>query len=289
MNKKILALLIPIFLVSSCNFKQHEDLTKEELINADKDALAQAIADRDSLIALYNDIAFDVAQIKNLEQIISISNASGENPNSNKLKDDLQAIKTTLQQRQEKLQKLEQQLKSSKLSNSKLEKSIELLKAQISSQKNEIDSLSNALSIAKSQIQNLQTDNDSLSQTITTISNEKAVVEEIANNAINDVNELNKCFYAIGTKKELKANNIIESGFLKKTKILQGQFDTAFFSSADKRTLTTINLHSNKAKILTNHPKESYTIEDIDGQKVLNITDYQQFWNLSNYLVIQVD
>lgn len=289
MNKKILALLIPIFLVSSCNFKQHEDLTKEELINADKEALAQAIADRDSLIDLYNGIAFDVAQIKNLEQIISISNASGENPNSNKLKDDLQAIKATLQQRQEKLQKLEQQLKSSKLSNSKLEKSIELLKAQISSQKNEIDSLSNALSIAKSQIQNLQTDNDSLSQTITTISNEKAVVEEIANNAINDVKELNKCFYAIGTKKELKANNIIESGFLKKTKILQGQFDIAFFSSADKRTLTTINLHSNKAKILTNHPKESYTIEDIDGQKVLNITDYQQFWNLSNYLVIQVD
>ena len=31
MNKKILALLIPIFLVSACNFKQHEELTKEEL------------------------------------------------------------------------------------------------------------------------------------------------------------------------------------------------------------------------------------------------------------------
>lgn len=289
MNKKISIFLILFFLLNACNLKSNEELTTEELINADKEALAQAVADRDSLISLYNDIALDIAQIKNLEQIISISNSSGENLNNSNLKDDLQAIKATLQQRQEKLQKLEQQLKSSKLNNSKLEKSIELLKAQILSQKNEIDSLSNALSIAKTQIQNLQIDNESLSQTITTISNEKAAAEELANNAINDVNELNRCFYAIGTKKELKKNNILETGFLKKAKILQGEFDTTFFNSADKRTLTTINLHSKKAKVLTNHPEESYTIEDIDGQKVLNITNYQQFWNLSNYLVIQVD
>ena len=289
MNKKISIFLILFFLLNACNLKSNEELTTEELINANKEALAQAVADRDSLISLYNDIALDITQIKNLEQIISISNSSGENLNNSNLKDDLQAIKATLQQRQEKLQKLEQQLKSSKLNNSKLEKSIELLKAQILSQKNEIDSLSNALSIAKTQIQNLQIDNESLSQTITTISNEKAAAEELANNAINDVNELNRCFYAIGTKKELKKNNILETGFLKKTKILQGEFDTTFFNSADKRTLTTINLHSKKAKVLTNHPEESYTIEDIDGQKVLNITNYQQFWNLSNYLVIQVD
>ena len=289
MNNKISIFLILFFLLNACNLKSNEELTTEELINANKEALAQAVADRDSLISLYNDIALDITQIKNLEQIISISNSSGENLNNSNLKDDLQAIKATLQQRQEKLQKLEQQLKSSKLNNSKLEKSIELLKAQILSQKNEIDSLSNALSIAKTQIQNLQIDNESLSQTITTISNEKAAAEELANNAINDVNELNRCFYAIGTKKELKKNNILETGFLKKTKILQGEFDTTFFNSADKRTLTTINLHSKKAKVLTNHPEESYTIEDIDGQKVLNITNYQQFWNLSNYLVIQVD
>ena len=84
-------------------------------------------------------------------------------------------------------------------------------------------------------------------------------------------------------------NKIIESGFLKKTKVLQGDYDTQFFNIGDKRTLNKINLHSKKAKVLTNHPSNSYQIVDRDGIKVLEITNPNAFWNLTNYLVVQVD
>ncbi len=101
--------------------------------------------------------------------------------------------------------------------------------------------------------------------------------------------ELNLCYYAIGTKSELKENRIIETGFLRKTKIMKGDFDKSFFTVADKRTLTTIDLNSDKAEVLTNQPASSYVMGDTNGHKVLRITNPAAFWSLSNYLVIKID
>ena len=66
-------------------------------------------------------------------------------------------------------------------------------------------------------------------------------------------------------------------------------FEQSYFTKADKRSLTTLQLHSKKAKVLTNQPVDSYEISDQDGQKVLIIKDATKFWSLSNFLVIQID
>lgn len=286
MKKYYLIASLSIILFA-CNNNNADKVNAE---NASKEALTQAIADRDSLLSLVNDISADINQIKELEQIVTISNNLGnEGVQNNKIKDDIEALKQTLQLRQEKLNELEKRLKNSNLNNSKLEKTIETLNSQIENQKVEIETLTKELETAKGQIGELKKDNDSLATTIQNVSAEKDAIEEVANQAINSVNELNKCYYAIGSKKELKNNKILETGFLKKAKLMQGEFDNSFFNVADKRTTKTINLHSKKAKILTNHPVESYSITEQDGQKVLTIIDSKSFWNLSNYLVIQVD
>ena len=291
--RKIIAILLASMTIWSCSndSKQNEEqIALQDTINANKEALVKAIADRDSLFSLINDISDDMDQIKSLENILA-SNAwtSETSSKKEKIKNDLQILKNTLQQRQQKLNELEKKLKDSKLTNTKLEKTIETLKSQIAEYQVEIENLNTALTSAKGQIVKLENDKDSLNKTITTVSAEKAKVEEIAEEAITNVNELNKCFYAIGSKKELKQNKILESGFLKKTKVMQGEYDQNFFSVADKRTLKKINLHSKKAKILTNHPANSYELQDVDGQKTLLITNPSIFWNLSNYLVIQID
>lgn len=290
-NFSSLLLLFGTLLLCSCGQEKAGNEIPVEIINADKEALAQAIADRDSLFVLVNEITGDMSQIKELEKILAINNSLETESSSQReqIKNDIEAIKLTLQQRREKLDQLEKKLKMSKLSNSKLEKTIATLSAQIDSQNVEIETLTTKLFHAKGEIVKLEQDNDSLSQTIQNVSSQKAQVEEIANQAISNINELNKCYYAIGSKKELKNKNILESGFLKKTKVLENEFDDKFFSTADRRTLNTINLHSKKAKILTNHPENSYLIEDQNGQKILKIKDRDAFWNLSNYLVIQID
>ena len=291
--RKIIAILLASMTIWSCSndSKQNEEqIALQDTINANKEALVKAIADRDSLFSLINDISDDMDQIKSLENILASNTWTGETSSKKeKIKNDLQILKNTLQQRQQKLNELEKKLKDSKLTNTKLEKTIETLKTQIAEHQAEIENLNTALTSAKGQIVKLENDKDSLNKTITTVSAEKAKVEEIAEEAITNVNELNKCFYAIGSKKELKQNKILESGFLKKTKVMQGEYDQNFFSVADKRTLKKINLHSKKAKILTNHPANSYELQDVDGQKTLQITNPSIFWNLSNYLVIQID
>ena len=103
------------------------------------------------------------------------------------------------------------------------------------------------------------------------------------------MNNLNTCYYVIGSKKELKANKIIETGFLRKTKILQGDFEMSYFTKADRRTLSEIPLRSHKAQLMTNHPKDSYELIDRDGSKVLHILNANRFWEKSNFLVVKVD
>lgn len=70
---------------------------------------------------------------------------------------------------------------------------------------------------------------------------------------------------------------------------MKGEFDQSFFTAADKRTLTTIDLNSKKAEVMTNQPADSYTIEERGGRKVLRITDPAKFWSLTNYLVVKID
>ena len=100
---------------------------------------------------------------------------------------------------------------------------------------------------------------------------------------------MNECFYVIGSNKELKANNIISKKFLGKTKVLEGDFDRTYFTKGDKRTLSELPLHAKNAKILTKHPAGSYEILDIDGSKVLKINNPTKFWELSNFLVIEIN
>ena len=103
-------------------------------------------------------------------------------------------------------------------------------------------------------------------------------------------NELNTCYYVIGSKSELKEHKIIETGFLRKTKVMEKDYEIEYFTKGDKRTLAEIPLYSKKAKIYTKHPADSYEIVTADDNtKTIVITNPTKFWELSNFLVVQID
>ena len=96
--------------------------------------------------------------------------------------------------------------------------------------------------------------------------------------------ELHTAWYVFGTKRELKEQNILKSG-----EVLQGNFNKNYFTKIDIRVDKEIKLMSRDARILTNHPAGTYTLErDANKQYVLRITNPQQFWSTSKYLVVQV-
>ena len=289
MKKTLLAGLGALLALSACNQKNEtEEAHKQAIADASKVELQNAVADRDQLFLLVNEISQGMDQIKDLENILTVNaNAGGETPSQREqIQADIASIQKALQERREKLAELEKKLNNSTLTNNNLRSTIATLRNQIDTQSNEIESLKTNLTAAKARIGELNTAVDSLNTTVTTVTAQK---DEAEQQSFDLANELNTCFYAVGSKKELKDNEIIETGFLRKTKIMEGDFDRNFFTTADKRTLTTIPLHSDKAKVLTNQPESSYVIEDVDGQKVLRITNPASFWSLSNYLVVQIN
>ncbi len=286
MKKLVSLLVVGVFVLTACN---GDKLKKAEERNVTlQDSLSIALAEHDSLFSLLNEINSSMEQIKDIENVLSSTTDLNSESQSykDKLRNDLIAIQRELKARRERLTELEKKLKNSQTYSASLKKTIETLKVQIEEQQNSINTLKNSLAAANIRIEELGQTVDSLNTEVASITQEKEIAEE---ETVNLANELNTCYYAIGTKGELKENRIIETGFLKKTKILKGDFEQGYFTTADKRVLTSIPTHAKKVKILTNQPADSYEIVDVDGVKTIKINNANKFWSLSNYLVVQVD
>ena len=279
--------LAALAVLSSCGTKEKLEQAQEQNTALNTE-LQATLATQDSLFALINDITTGMNQIKDIEHIIATPGALTDESSSRKtqLRNDMVAIREALQQRRERLAQLEAKLKESNGSNATLLKTIDNLKGQIAEQETEIATLTNQLSAAHVEIAALGARVDSLSTTVTEVTTER---EEARQQATELTDELNTCFFAIGTKGELQQHQIIKTGFLRKTKILPGDFERSYFTQADKRSLVNIPLHSKKAKVLTNQPADSYEIVEEGNQKILKIKDAAKFWSISNFLVIQVD
>jgi len=128
-----------------------------------------------------------------------------------------------------------------------------------------------------------------LNATIDTLSWER---ERLQHELDRQTEQLNTCWYAYGTRKELIENQIIlrTGGFLGigRTYQLMDNFNERYFTRIDMTQTNRIPLYSNKATILTPHPTDSYTLTENEQGIIqeLFITDEQQFWSTSRYLVI---
>ena len=97
--------------------------------------------------------------------------------------------------------------------------------------------------------------------------------------------KLHTAWYVFGTKKELEEENILVKGEVMKS----NQANKEYFTKIDIRVTRTIKLYSKRAKLLTNHPEDSYTLDkDAQGQYTLRITNPESFWSMNRYLVVSV-
>lgn len=272
------------------------DNSKSERQQAMTDSIAQArnlqlegtIAERDSLLALFNDVAVDMIQIKEMESIVSLpSGGAADGRTATGVRDDIRAIRQSLAERRQRLEELEKQLSQQSGKNTQLLAMVANLKEQISQNEATISSLTAQLQDANVKIEGLNQQVDSLGTSLVATTTER---DEAVQKGVELANEMNRCYYCIGSNKELKEHRIIEKQFLRKTKIMQGDFETSYFTQGDKRTLSSIPVYAKKAKVLTNQPADSYEFtEDNMGQKVLNITNPGRFWGAGNYLVIETN
>lgn len=278
---------VALMLVGCSNSNDSNLTTVEPSGDSSRDSLRQALADQDSLLVLITEISEGMENIKRMESILTVE-APGDLPDKRQqIRYDMSMIQQSIINNRNRLAQLEERLNKANNNNANLRRAIVSLKSQIAQQVTTIETLRSELAAANFQIDQLNLDRDSLMSEVAATTEER---NEVIQQNIDLTNEMNICYYALGSKDELKSHKIIETGFLRKTKVLPQDFEHNYFTVSDKRILTSIPLRSNKAQVMSNHPSDTYRIDTAEnGQKTLVITNPERFWSTSNYLVVKTD
>ena len=186
------------------------------------------------------------------------------------------------QKNKQQIAELEEKLKNSQSYSKQLNKMVQKLKAELEEKNKQIISLQQELAQKNIHIDELDKSVQQLSTNVSELSATKAANEKTISA---QESSLNAVWYAIGTKRELKEQNLLDG----KKVLREADANMSYFTKADKRKLTTVETHAKNAKLLTTHPEGSYKLErNSEKQYVLTITNADNFWSVSKYLVIQV-
>ena len=237
--------------------------------------------EQDELLSTLNEIQEGFREINEAQGRLSIDRQQEGANSRERIREDMRYIQETLAQNAELIEKLRNQLRESGRASEQLQRTIENLTAQMNQKNAEIDQLRNELQAKNIRIDELDAQVADLSENLTNMQQQN---ENQGQTISQQDQQLNSAWYCVGTKRTLKDHNILKSG-----RVLQGDFDASYFTSIDIRQVTQINLNSKSADILTSHPAGSYQLlKDDAGFYTLQISNYQQFWSTSKYLVVQV-
>ena len=289
MKPILLTLAISLLLFSSCG-KQSSDYQRlksenDSLMNA-KLKLQEEI---DAYFSAMNQIEQNIEKIKSTENTISIQPVGQEldDDTRTKINEDLTYLNDMLQTNKEELARLKSKLKKSAFKSAELEQTIARLTKSLEEESSKVALLQTDLSKKDSLIVQLNNVVSEKDQNIEELSTENKTKET----KIKEQDEtIHTAWYVFGSRSELKKQKIITSdGLFSSQRVLQSDFNKNYFVRIDARNTKSIPLYSTHAKILTSHPKSSYTLEKENGNFVLLIVDPSEFWSVSKYLVIEVD
>ncbi|HJV77854.1 MAG TPA: hypothetical protein VJ602_05670 [Paludibacter sp.] len=289
MKSIFFSLVILLALLTSCG-KQSSDYKKLE---AQNDSLMNAKLklqeEVDGYFSAMNQIEQNIEKIKSTESTISIQPVGKElnDDMRTKINEDMTYLNDMLQANKDELARLKAKIKKSAFRSSELEHTIIRLTKSLEEETTKIALLQSELAAKDSLIVKLDTKVSELGKNIEDLSTENKTKET----KIKEQDEtIHTAWYVFGTRSELKQQKIITSdGLFSQQRVLQRDFNKNYFVRIDARNTKSIPLYSSHAKILTNHPKSSYTLEKENGNFVLLIVDTNEFWSVSKYLVIEVE
>lgn len=282
--KRIVISLLALTVLMACNNKKEEkNLASQNTIDSLTDIVNQKNNELNDIMSTFNDIQEGFREINEAEGRVNIARNNGETNAKADIMENISFIKRTMQLNKERIAKLREQLKESSFNTSKLQATIESLNKELESKtarieelQAELDSKNAHIAHQDKQISELNTNVNSL----TADNAAKARAVELQDK------QLNTAWYVFGTKKELREQHILEGT----NKVLKGNnFNKDYFTKIDIRVDKVIKLYSKSAKLLTNHPAGSYSLDkDARGMYTLRITNPTTFWSVSKYLVVVV-
>ncbi len=291
MKKIFFVLLLPV-LIFACGSEESDKKAQEQ-----RDSLQAIINARDEKLeeffGAFNEIQDNLKTIKEKENIITstvATDAELEQSSKDQINEDIVLIYELLLKNRQTLSTMKQQLAAKNAKNSEMEKTLATLIAHMEEKNQEIAQLKEVLAGKNIDIENLNAEIAGLSAELDSLvvmnKSKQTVIEE-------KISELNTAYYVYGTSKELREQQVItkKGGFIgigRMEKLLEN-FNKEYFSKIDITKTTSIEIFSKKAKIVTTHPANSYKFTGDKTVETLEITNPEEFWSVSKYLVIVVD
>ena len=291
--KKLLYFVATVVALTSCDMIGGG--SNRDQLKAENDSLmlllTQRNAELDEMMGTFNDISEGFRLINAAENRVDLNrNAVGEGSLSakEKIADDIEFIRKQMEENREQIAKLQQMLRESKNNSAQLKRAVNQLTKELEDKMQRIEELQAELAAKNIRIQELDEAVSGLTAARQQLESENAA--KSATIAAQD-KDLNTAWFVFGTKSELKEQNILKTRFLGKGEVMkEDNINLNYFTKIDIRTTNQIRLYSKGAKVLTNHPNGTYTLEKDDkGELTLKITNAKEFWSVSKYLVIQVD
>jgi predicted RNase H-like nuclease (RuvC/YqgF family) len=281
--KKILFLTLCAAMLASCEFqtKREKELTvqNESLVNE----LSKKNEALENAIQTISNIQEGFRVIDEAEGRVSIQSQGTEGlTDAERLREDVRFIQQKMEENRQQIAQLEKQLKASGADNDNLRKMIVGLQRDLEAKVRDIAALRKELEQKNIRIAELDDAIVLLTGDVNTLQKANDEQQEVIERQIE---QLNRAWYVYGTAKELKEQNILRGG-----KVLSAaDFNKSYFTEIDIRVDRVFPLYSKQAQLLTVHPTGSYElVKDADKMITLNILDFEAFWSVSRYMVIQV-
>lgn len=280
--------IIFLLIFSSCeqhNNKQDQIARLKKENRELKRARAQNEQNLYNLSETINFIQANLDTIRQQEKMIStIAHNDIENKPAAKaqISEDITNIYNKLIDNRRKLSHLQKSLSKNAAQNKDLKAIINRLNQQMEEKIVQVEQLRSQLEKMQGKITNLE----SLVDTLKTLKKQQENIIAYQQNKINTV------YYAYGTSKELKENNVItkEGGILGigRARKLRDSLNINYFTPINKYELQSISLNARKIRIVTPHPEKSYKIYGKKPVDSLEIIKPNQFWKNTKYLVIEI-
>lgn len=284
----LLGLLLPLLI--ACNQEIEEE---NQRLNTENEELMLENQEKDSLIndfvTSFTRIQENLATIREKEERIQAAKDGNLETSLDQREEiimDIEAINELLSENRQSIAALEDKLKRYNYENAKFKRMVSDLSKQVEVKDSQVVVLKENLATMNFEMEALNNKY--------VMSEEQRMMQQEMLKAKED--QLNSAYYAVGTSQELNENNVVDKkgGFIGigKTKALAEDFNRDYFTKINisKTTSIPMNLENDDAKIVSNHPTESWkwVIED-KKIKSLEISDPEKFWSGTKYLVVLVD
>lgn len=279
---KIFNVIVLLFLVVLLSCKNNQETPSN---NKERDSLMTIIDAKDKEIALNDYVTDQMASV--LDSISKYENLLLTNREGRQTKvsamNNLKRFREILEFYKKQMNAIQDTLSKTKNANKSLLAIVEQLNGQLRAKESHIVSLQKELQSGKKEIKNLKSELSNVINSNKELTRENEQISKVA-----DVQDkiINKGYFVVDTKANLKKKGILRGGgFLSKTSINTSNVNASNFVCIDIRNTTEITVTGKSPKILSQMPEGSYRWE---GQKLF-ITNPTVFWQVSKYLIIQVN